>query len=165
MCSSYGGVQMVQLYKREFCWDPCDENSHSSSDIGSKLLRRVKLHDNSHLERYYASCCGTPIGFSSAGMKSFPLFVVYRDLLSYTLNEFKPNRWRCSVSHVPVDQRLWLKDSTIPKTEDSEKESSSFMMVLMGRVIYGMMMGNNQPDPLTDVPSEVEVLHLNETKQ
>ncbi len=95
-------------------------------------------------------------------MKTFPLFVVYRDLLSYSSagHEFKPNRWRTSVAHVQKDKRLWQKET--PTTEDAEDTSGSFMMVLMGRVMYGMMMGFNQPDPLDKVPVDVEVLHLNE---
>jgi hypothetical protein len=38
------------------------------------------------------------------------------------------------------------------------------MMLLLKRVLYGMIMGWNQPDPLKNIPKDVEVLHWNEQK-
>ena len=142
---------MVQLYKNQFQWIK-----------GSDKLRKVLLRDCSPLERVYASCCGTPIGFSSAKMKSFPLFIVYRDLLTYTNGiELLPNRWRMFASRVAEEQRVW-KDDENNIAVDSDSVPASFIGLAMGRVLYGLVFGQNQPDPMDAIEGTAEVLHLNE---
>lgn len=144
MKRNHGGVQLVQLYKHQFHWTQGVEN-----------LRRARLSKCAPLERYYAACCGTPIGFTSGGMKSFPLFIIYRELLSYTNDQvFDPIKWRMNVERVAEVDRKWRAEGE--EAEESNSAPSSFLMTLMGRVFFGMFMGYNKPDPTSAIPREVE---------
>jgi hypothetical protein len=136
---------MVQLYKNQFQFTHGVEN-----------VQRVKLRKDAPLERLYATCCGTPIGFTIA--KSVPLFVVYYDLLTFTsATEFVPLGWRFYTSRVPAIKHTWKGKET---AEASENVALSFMFRAASRVMYGMIMGFNRPDPMDAVNEPCEVIGM-----
>lgn len=146
---------MVQLYKNQFQWV-----------CGSEHVERVRLRDDSPLERLCTTCCGTPIGFSSANFDGFPLFVVHTELLSYTsTSTFQKVKWRLNVARVSKEERTWegAKDNSScdPQCVVTEGLAPSFLLRVLSRVVYGMMVGNAQPDPMTQVPPGFTVLGLN----
>lgn len=144
MKRNHGGVQLVQLYKNQFQWIRGAEN-----------LRRARLSKCSPLERYFTSCCGTPIGFSSGNMKSFPLFIIYRELLAYENGvAFDPIQWRMNVERMSAEDRKWREEGE--NALESDVVPSSFFMTLLGRVCYGMFMGYHKPDPTISAINEVE---------
>ncbi len=141
---------MAAVFKNEFQWTK-----------GVDKVRRVLLRDGSSLERIYASCCGTPLGSTSAKMKSFPLIMLYRDLLTYTNGrEFLPSKWRMFTSRVPTDQQLWKEDASHQNTIESETIPPSFLLSAIARILYGLFYGLGLPDPTDAIESKAEILNL-----
>lgn len=142
---------MVQMYKQDIQWMQ-----------GCEYLQRIRLRLNAPLERFYTTCCGTPIGFTSATLKIFPFFVVYRDLLvSSNEVDFNPVGYRLNVAKIPIAQRIWRRkqDSAM----ESEGVSVAFIMKLLTRMMYGIMVGKNEPDPTACIANSghVEILQPN----
>lgn len=149
---------MVQLYKDQFEWI-----------CGCEHVERVRLRDDSPLERLCTTCCGTPIGFSSAHLSAFPLFVIHTELLTYTSSStFRDLRWRLNVARVPKEERTWEGETKggadSPRCVVTEGLAPSFLWKVLSRVAYGMLMGRAQPDPMVKVPAGYTVLGLNVKK-
>lgn len=145
---------MVQLFKDQFEWI-----------CGCEHVERVRLRNDSPLERLCTSCCGAPIGFSSAFLSAFPLFVVHTELLSYTSTAtFRDINWRLNVARVPKEARTWEgtengNDNT--QCVVTEGLAPSFLWRALNRVVYGMVTGKARPDPMDKVPAGCTVLGLN----
>jgi hypothetical protein len=142
---------MTQFYKKEFQWTS-----------GTECIERVHLREGTQLERICSTCCHTPLGFSSTLRDSFPLITLHTPLLSYSgAARFAPLGWRLNVSNVPKEKRNFEDDvSTIV----SEGVAVSFIMKLMGRWLYGALMGKNKPDPMMEVDKKVKLLGANKEK-
>jgi hypothetical protein len=136
---------MTQFYKNQFQWTS-----------GADCVERFHLRAGTQLERICSTCFHTPLGFSSAQTASFPLITLHTPLLSFSsAARFAPLGWRLNVSHVPKEKRNFEDD---PSTIVSEGVAVSFIMKLMGRWLYGALMGKNKPDPMTEIDKKVTVL-------
>ena len=144
---------MVQLYKQEIQWTR-----------GKEYLHRFRVRENTPLERFYASCCGSPIGFASAAFKPFPFFVVYLDLLAISSpsNFNYPVSFRLNVANVPREKRGWHTDHEL--SIESEHVSVKFLLKFLGRMIYGLIAGKYHPDPTEGIDVNYELLNLPESK-
>ena len=143
---------MIQFYKKQFQWTGGEEH-----------IERVRLRDGSPLERLCTTCCHTPLGFTGATMKSFPFIIMHVELLKYTgVHRFLPLGWRLNVSKIPVSERANFKDA--PTTVLSEDVAPSFLIKLLMRMMYGIAMGNNKPDPLVRIDKKFRVLGINAAK-
>lgn len=142
------GVCMVQLYKKQFQWVR-----------GKEYLRKFQLHPGSQLGRFYASCCGTPIGFASPSLQSFPFFVVYLNLITFDEGSANFNElgWRLNIQHVPKDKRAW-EDNKGSSTIVVEGVANSFLWTLTKRLVYGLLFRCYDPDPTLNADPEVEYI-------
>jgi hypothetical protein len=147
---------MIQFYKNQFQWTSGVEN-----------VERVRLRDDSNIERFCSTCCHTPLGFSGASFDAFPFMVIHSPLLTITstgaASGFAPIGFRLNVSKVPKDKRNF-KDN-LSWTQVAEGVPFAFLMKLMSRFMYGMMVGNNKPDPMTQVEKKARVLGINAPKK
>jgi hypothetical protein len=121
------------------------------------------MKEGSPLVRFSTSCCHTPIGFSSDAMESFPFFVVYTNLLSFVGGkDFCSRGFRLNIENVPKDKRYWQDDKS---TVVSETVPLSFILRLMSRMMYGLLMGKNKPDPLVCINPSVTLFTEQSQKQ
>lgn len=141
---------MVQFYKDQFQWL-----------LGAENLERVRLREDSNLERISTTCCGTPIGFVVGHFYGYPLFAVHHELLSFTTRwNFGELGWRLNVARIPEPERHW-NDTPATSCVVSEGIAPSFFLRTLGRVLFGMVTGRGQPDPVAEVAPECKVLGLN----
>lgn len=134
---------MLQFFKDEVKWTR-----------GAEHIQRVNLRPGTPLLRLYASCCNTPLGLTLGAMKAYPMIVLYRDNIKYSSEDrFHPISWRMNVWTMPNEKRTWDNTCTV-----SEHLSGGFVYTTLMRFLYGIAAGRQKPDPLDDIPAEVEVV-------
>ena len=129
-------VNMVQVF-----------NQDMKITQGGEHVRKAKLRPSSHVTRYYAGCCSTPVGLSP-DIGAYPIIICYKELFGSHQRILGPHTWCLFTS------RQYPEASDVPaeltrggEAVCSRGVSASFLMRVIFRVFYGLLLGRGSPSP------------------
>jgi len=141
--SNNGGPYMVQVFKDEFTFTK-----------GAELIKRVKLTDKSFIQRMYTTCCHTSVGLVPT-WQPYPMLVLYRE--NFQDIEFGTVWWRLYTERI-LSPELYERGEG--RAIQSAQLAISFIAFTLVRVLYGCVSGRNKPDPLSQVPQDIEIIQV-----
>jgi hypothetical protein len=137
MLSHNGGCKMIQLFKDEL-----------KVTNGADLICRANMVKGTHVDRLFSKCCNTPIGLT-AKMSSYPMIIMYRDNF-FGSDIFGPTWWRLFYK----DGKKKISDAATTSTG----LSASFLLFLVGRLLFGVATGRGQPDILLEICQDEAII-------
>jgi len=92
-------------------------------------------------------------------MESFPFIIMHTDLLTCTSkSKFRVIDYRLNVAKASKEDRENFHDAS--STAVSEGVAVSFFLRLLKRMVYGIFMGCNKPDPMAQIEKKFRVLNF-----
>eukprot|EP00193_Tetraselmis_chui_P014318 CAMPEP_0177788258 /NCGR_PEP_ID=MMETSP0491_2-20121128/22002_1 /TAXON_ID=63592 /ORGANISM="Tetraselmis chuii, Strain PLY429" /LENGTH=236 /DNA_ID=CAMNT_0019309807 /DNA_START=42 /DNA_END=752 /DNA_ORIENTATION=+ len=130
-------VKMVQIFKKDM-----------EVLRGGELIQRAQLRSDSQLLRFYASCCGTPIGLSP-NLTSYPIIICYAQIFGENAQLLGPHTWTLFVSRQYPDPKTMPSSLTLDGAAVcSDTVGPAFLGRVVVRVLYGMLVGKGRPSPI-----------------